>query len=107
MGADGVGLTSGFAYSRRLLDLREVPEQVVKFDPEAAEDFIDWNTELRKAPEVSGRLSDFWISGVTSCVATPSQPRVMAPVVFNASATGATMAEGMAKPMPTEPPEGE
>jgi hypothetical protein len=37
---------------------------------------------------------------------TPSQPRATLPVVFRLSMIGLAMLAGMAKPMPTLPPDG-
>ncbi len=44
--------------------------------------------------------STFWMR-------TPSQPRRVSPNLSNCSITGPAVPAGVAKPMPTEPPEGE
>ena len=47
------------------------------------------------------------MSAVTGWMRTPSQPRRVSPYCRNCSTTPAASCEGMAKPMPIEPPEGE
>jgi hypothetical protein len=47
------------------------------------------------------------ISGVTACSRAPSHGRLTAVPPVRAEATTRTMLEGMAKPMPCEPPERE
>ena len=47
------------------------------------------------------------ISGVTGWICTPIQPRVTVPLSLSWATTELTVLAGMAKAMPTEPPEGE
>ena len=52
-------------------------------------------------------LSPSAISSVTCWMRTPIQPRRVSPKSRSCSITGLAVAEGTAKPMPIEPPEGE
>ncbi len=54
-----------------------------------------------------GRPRLLAMSGVTSWICTPSQPRSTLPCSRSCSITGLARLEGMAKPIPTEPPLGE
>ena len=47
------------------------------------------------------------ISGVTGWICTPIQPRVTVPLSLSWATTVFTVSEGIAKAMPTEPPDGE
>ena len=47
------------------------------------------------------------MSGVTAWICTPIQPRVTLPLSRSCATTLLTVSAGMAKAMPTEPPDGE
>ena len=47
------------------------------------------------------------MSAVTGWICTPIQPRVTAPLSLSCAMTDFTVSAGIAKAMPTEPPEGE
>ena len=47
------------------------------------------------------------MSAVTGWMCTPIQPRWTMPLSLSWATTDFTVSAGMAKPMPTEPPEGE
>ena len=47
------------------------------------------------------------IAGVMLWIATPSQPRVTCPLSLSCATTLFAVFDGTAKPIPTEPPEGE
>ena len=64
-------------------------------------------TEATSAPWALGRPRLSAISGVTPWMRTPSQPRRVWPNSSSWATTVRASAEGMAKPIPTEPPEGE
>ena len=64
-------------------------------------------TAATSAPWVDFRPSAFAMSGVTGWICTPSQPRSTWPVARSWAITGWAAFDGIAKPMPTEPPLGE
>src|SRR6266404_4297863 len=59
------------------------------------------------APRALSRPRLSAISSVTGWMRTPTQPRSTLPFFCNCSMTGRASDEGMAKPMPIEPPDGE
>ena len=59
------------------------------------------------APSAFLRPIESAMSCVTGWIWTPIQPRVTWPFAFRSATTRCTVSAGMAKPMPTEPPEGE
>ena len=66
-------------------------------------------TEAISAPDASPlpRLRAAAMVGFTGCVSTPRKPRVTWPVFSRSATTLLTMLDGMAKPMPMLPPEGD
>ena len=60
-----------------------------------------------RAPRALSRPRLSAISSVTIWMRTPSQPRRVRPCSFSCSITGLASADGTAKPMPMDPPEGE
>src|SRR5437763_85072 len=64
-------------------------------------------TSATSAPFLSLRLRPSAISSVTGWICRPSQPRVTAPLSLRLVITSLAVEAGMAKPMPTLPPEGE
>ena len=67
-------------------------------------------TLATRAPAVSGllpwigRFSALAMPGVISCAVTPMKPRCTWPVFSSCDTTSFTVSEGIAKPMPIEPP---
>ena len=64
-------------------------------------------TRVTTAPRALPRPSALVSSGVTSCASTPSTPRLTAPVATSWRMTSTARLDGIAKPMPTLPPDGE
>jgi len=66
-----------------------------------------FSTPATMAPDFWSSPKESAISGVTSCGSTPIQPRVTEPVVMMLSSTLRAVDTGIAKPIPSEPPERE
>ena len=64
-------------------------------------------TPATSAPRAFDRPRLSAIVSSTVWMFTPSQPRRVSPNFCNCSITGTTVEAGVAKPMPTEPPEGD
>ena len=79
-------------------------------------DFVLWKqakagepaaTRVTTAPALALSPSSWAMRGVTSWVSTPRLPRLTLPLVTSCCITSLLRLVGMAKPMPTEPPDGE
>ncbi|MNY60917.1 hypothetical protein D3C86_1975350 [compost metagenome] len=66
-----------------------------------------WTTAAISAPSLALSPNDSAISGVRSCGSTPIQPRVTVPDEMIDSITCLAVETGIAKPIPSEPPERE
>ena len=64
-------------------------------------------TPASKAPLPSARCKAFAMAGLSAWLSTPTKPRVTRPDAASWSDTVRIMSEGIAKPMPIDPPVGE